>query len=153
MRERKFELIVGRGGGGQLPHPDSNLRAIAYNPNNADDAKLTNFQGWRTSFYDEKLNTMIDDALIETDKTPGNQDYGEIQTYIEKMVPSIQPFSEVVDSVASRADIKGLALNPSWSTDLSIIIEEPLDFGATRRRPKTGVTAVGNTHARIQMNS
>ena len=22
MRERKFELIVGRGGGGQLPHPD-----------------------------------------------------------------------------------------------------------------------------------
>ena len=23
MRERKFELIVGRGGGGQLPHPDS----------------------------------------------------------------------------------------------------------------------------------
>lgn len=121
MRERKFELIVGRGGGGQLPHPDSNLRAIAYNPNNADDAKLTNFQGWRTSFYDEKLNKMIDDALIETDTKRQATRYGEIQTYYADMMPSIQPFSEVVDSVASRADIKGLALNPSWSTDLSTI--------------------------------
>ncbi|HEY5820131.1 MAG TPA: ABC transporter substrate-binding protein [Mesorhizobium sp.] len=121
MRERNFELIVGRGGGGQLPHPDSNLRAIAYNPDNSDEAKLTNFQGWRTSFFDEKLNTLIDNALIETDKTVQAKDYGEIQTYIEKEVPSIQPFSEVVDSVAARADIKGLALNPSWSTDLSVV--------------------------------
>ena len=121
MRERNFELIVGRGGGGQLPHPNSNLRAIAYNPDNSDEAKLTNFQGWRTSFFDEKLNTLIDNALIETDKTVQAKDYGEIQTYIEKEVPSIQPFSEVVDSVAARADIKGLALNPSWSTDLSVV--------------------------------
>ena len=121
MRERKFELIVGRGGGGQLPHPDSNLRAIAYNPNNADDAKLTNFQGWRTSFFDEKLNKMIDDALVESDTKRQATQYGEIQTYYADMMPSIQPFSEVVDSVASRADIKGLALNPSWSTDLSAV--------------------------------
>src|SRR5690606_20233549 len=49
MRERNFEMIVGRGGGGQLPHPDSNLRAIAYNPDNSPQAGLSNFQGWRTS--------------------------------------------------------------------------------------------------------
>lgn len=123
MRERKFELLVGRGGGGQLPHPDSNLRAIAYNPNNTDDAKLTNFQGWRTSFFDETLNKMIDDALIETDTKRQVTRYGDIQSYYAQIVPAIQPFSEVIDSVASRADIKGLVLNPSWSTDLSTIMK------------------------------
>jgi len=121
MRERKFELIVGRGGGGQLPHPDSNLRAIVYNPDNADDAKLTNFQGWRTSFFDEKLNAMIDDALVETDKGTQIKKYGDIQTYYADVVPAIQPFSEVVDSVAMRKDIAGLQLNPSWSTQLRTV--------------------------------
>ena len=45
MRERNFELIVGRGGGGQLPHPDLEPARLAYNPDNSDEAKLTNFQG------------------------------------------------------------------------------------------------------------
>ena len=34
------------------------------------------------------------------------------------VVPSIQPFSEVLDSVAYRADLEGFVLNPSWGTDL-----------------------------------
>jgi peptide/nickel transport system substrate-binding protein len=124
MRERKFELLVGRGGGGQLPHPDSNLRAIAYNPNNSDEAKLTNFQGWRTSFFDEKLNSMIDAAQVEGDKTAQTKLYGDIQGYYADLVPAIQPFSEVVDTVGVRADIKGLALNPSWSTQLRTVTKE-----------------------------
>jgi peptide/nickel transport system substrate-binding protein len=124
MRERKFEILVGRGGGGQLPHPDSNLRAIVYNPNNADEAKLTNFQGWRTSFYDEKLNNMVDAALVEPNKDKQIKDYETIQNYYADMVPAIQPFSEVVDSVGFRADVKGLALNPSWSTQLRTVTKE-----------------------------
>jgi peptide/nickel transport system substrate-binding protein len=36
-------------------------------------------------------------------------------------VPSIQQFSEVLDSVAYRADLEGFVLNPSWSTDLGAI--------------------------------
>jgi peptide/nickel transport system substrate-binding protein len=124
MRERKYELVVGRGGGGQLPHPDSNLRAIVYNPNNADEAKLTNFQGWRTSFYDEKINKMIDDALVEGNKDKQIKDYEAIQNYYADMVPAIQPFAEVVDSVGFRADVKGLQLNPSWSTQLRTVKKE-----------------------------
>ncbi|CDN49702.1 ABC transporter substrate-binding protein [Neorhizobium galegae] len=124
MRERKYELVVGRGGGGQLPHPDSNFRAIVYNPNNADEAKLTNFQGWRTSFYDEKINKMIDDALVEGNKDKQIKEYQDIQAYYAEMVPAIQPFSEVVDSVGFRADIKGLELNPSWSTQLRTVKKE-----------------------------
>ncbi len=124
MRERKYELLVGRGGGGQLPHPDSNLRATVYNPDNSDAAKLTNFQGWRTSFYDEKINKMIDDALVEGNKDKQVKDYEAIQTYYADMMPALQPFSEVVDSVGFRADIKGLQLNPSWSTQLRTVTKE-----------------------------
>ncbi|WP_159948929.1 ABC transporter substrate-binding protein [Rhizobium sp. 18065] len=112
MRERKFELLVGRGGGGQQPHPDNNLRALAYNPDNSDEAKLTNYQGWRTSFFDEKLNTMIQAALVEQDAAKQTKLYEEIQTYMEAIVMSIQPFSEVVDTAASQADVKGMTVNP-----------------------------------------
>ena len=44
-----------------------------------------------------------------------------IQERIEEVVPSIQPFSEVLDSVAYRDDLEGFALNPSWGTDLGAI--------------------------------
>ena len=121
MRERNFELIVGRGGGGQLPHPDSNLRATVYNPDNSDEAKLTNFQGWRTSFYDPELNAAIDAAVVESDPEKQVEMYQDIQERLVAVVPSIQPFSEVLDSVAYRADLEGFQLNPSWSTDLGAI--------------------------------
>ncbi|MEK1871156.1 MAG: ABC transporter substrate-binding protein, partial [Rhizobium altiplani] len=97
---------------------------IAYNPNNSDEAKLTNFQGWRTSFFDEKLNSMIDAAQVEADKTAQTKLYGDIQAYYADLVPAIQPFSEVVDTVGVRADIKGLTLNPSWSTQLRTVTKE-----------------------------
>lgn len=124
MRERKFELLVGRGGGGQLPHPDSNLRAIAYNPDNSDAAKMANFQGWRTSFFDADLNKMIDDAVIEANPEAQTKAYHDIQAKIDEIVPAIQPFSEVQDSVGYRADLKNFVLNPSWGTDLGAITKE-----------------------------
>lgn len=116
MRERNFQLIVGRGGGGQHPHPDSNLRATAFNPDNSDEAKLTNYQGWRTSFYDEELNRMIEDALLIADRTEQVAAYEEIQNYYADMIPAIQPFSEVVVTAAFREDVEGLTVDP-WRTD------------------------------------
>ena len=48
------------------PHPHSSLRALVYNPDNSDKARLTNFRlAYR--FYDPQLNTMIDRALLERD--------------------------------------------------------------------------------------
>jgi peptide/nickel transport system substrate-binding protein len=120
MRERNFELIVGRGGG-QLPHPDSNLRALVYNPDNGDGSGLSNFQGWRTSFFNEELNAMVDAAQVEADPEKQVEMYHAILDKIEEVVPSIQPFSEVLDSVAYRADLEGFVLNPSWGTDLGVI--------------------------------
>ncbi|UJW77130.1 ABC transporter substrate-binding protein [Rhizobium sp. SL42] len=112
MRERKFELLVGRGGGGQQPHPDNNLRSMAYNPDNSDEAKLTNYQSWRTSFQDVKLNEMIEAALVERDLAKQTKLYEELQVYMDEIVMPIQPFSEVVDTAAFRSDVKGLIVSP-----------------------------------------
>lgn len=121
MRSRDFQLLVGRGGGGQQPHPESNLRALVYNPNNSDEAKLTNFQGWRTSFFDPGLNGMIEAALLEPDQAKQEALYQQVQRRYEEVVPAIQPISEVTDSLAFRADVQNLVINPAWSTDLSVV--------------------------------
>ncbi len=113
MRERKFELLVGRGGGGQQPHPDSNLRAMAYNPDNSDEAQLSNYQNWRTSFYDPTLNGMIEAALIEPDHDAQIRAYEDIQNYMENdTVMSILPFSERVVTAAFRTDVEGVIVDP-----------------------------------------
>ena len=121
MRERNFELLVGRGGGAQLSHPEANLRSLAYNPDNSDEAKLTNFQGWRTSFFDPEINSKIDSAVIESDPAKQAALFEEVQVRLETVVPSIQPFSEVLDSVAYRSDLEGFVLSPSWGTDLGAV--------------------------------
>ncbi|WP_028716280.1 ABC transporter substrate-binding protein [Paracoccus sp. J39] len=123
MRDRNFELLVGRGGGGQQPHPDSNLRALAFNPDNSDEAKLTNYQGWRTSFFDEKLNGMIEDALLERDLETQKKKYEDIQAYMDQSVMSILPFSETVDTAAFQADVQGLTVNP-WLTRFEVVTKE-----------------------------
>ena len=115
MRNREFELLVGRGGGGQQPHPDSNLRATVYNPDNSQEAGLTNYQGWRTSFYDAELNAAIEEALVEPDAARQTEMYETIQKMIDEKVLAIQPFSERVVSAAFQSDVQGLMIDP-WTT-------------------------------------
>jgi peptide/nickel transport system substrate-binding protein len=124
MRERKFDLLVGRGGGGTDPHPQSNLRNQLYNPDNRDEAKLTSFQGWRTAFYDEKMNKLIDAALLEKDKEKQKKMYEDIQIYAEEVVPSLQPFSQALDSVVTRADVKNYAYHYAWTTHFREVTKE-----------------------------
>ena len=113
MRNREFELLVGRGGGGQFPHPDSNLRALVYNPDNADEAKLTNYQGWRTSFFSEELNDIIEKALVEPDQEKQSTFYKDVQVKMDKeIIPSIQPFSERVVTAAYQANVKNVIVDP-----------------------------------------
>lgn len=120
MRERDFDMIVGRGGGGGEPHPHSNLQSQFYNPDNRDEAKLTSFQGWRTSFYNEKLNGMIDEALLETDTETQIGMYHAIQEFVDKEFPaSLTPFSQVTDTVLMRNDIEGYIYHFAWTTRLN----------------------------------
>ncbi|BDT69801.1 putative D,D-dipeptide-binding periplasmic protein DdpA [Comamonadaceae bacterium OS-1] len=118
MRERNFEILVGRGGGGVEPHPHSSLRALVYNPDNSDAAKLTNFQGWRTSFFSPELNQLIEKAEVERDEAKQTAQYQEAQKLYEAQVGAIQPFSQMVDTVVLRKDVRNYFGHPSATTRL-----------------------------------
>lgn len=125
MRDRRFSLLVGRGGSGVEPHPHSSLRALVYNPNNADSARLTNFQGWRTGFYDAQLNTMIDQALVERDKTRQQQAYYAIQQRYDQLVPALMPISQMLDSVVVSNRVQAYQPHPSATTFLRDVWKTP----------------------------
>lgn len=118
MRERKFDMLVGRGGSGMEPHPHSSLRALVYNPDNSNEARLTNFQGWRTGFYDKPLNDMIDSALLERDLQTQTRAYQAIQTRYDQLVPALIPLSQMVDSVVVRREVQNYQPHPSATTFL-----------------------------------
>ena len=105
MRERNFDIIVGRGGGGAERHPHSSLRTLVYNPDNRDEAKLTNFQGWRTSFYSPELNQLIERAEVEPDTGKQLAQYRDIQEQVDRQVGAILPVSQMTDTVVVYDDV------------------------------------------------
>lgn len=121
MRERTFEMIVGRGGGGQEPHPHSNMQALVINPDNSDDAGLSGLIGWRTSFYDEALNKLALDALLERDPVQQEKLYQDVQYLYEDLVPALQPISAVVDTVVFSADLEGYQNHYGWTTRFNTV--------------------------------
>lgn len=117
MSKRDFEIVIGRGGGGGgdgAPDPYGSMRSSIYNPDNSDEAKLTSYAGWRTGFYDEVLNKMIDDAVLERDTNKQRELYEAIQLRYEDMVPSIQPIAQAVYTVVLRSDVKGYHYPSTW---------------------------------------
>lgn len=125
MRDRQFNLLVGRGGSGVEPHPHSSLRSLVYNPNNADSARLTNFQGWRTGFYDAQLNSMIDRALVERDSARQQQAYFAIQQRYDQLVPALMPLSQMFDSVVINNRVQDYQPHPSATTFLRDVWKTP----------------------------
>lgn len=124
MRDRSFEIIVGRGGGGAEPHPHSSLRALVYNPDNSDAAKLTNFQGWRTGYFDPKLNSLIEAGLLQKDEKKQVADYQGVQKLFDADVPAIQPISQMVDTVVLRRDVQNFVGHPSATTRLREVFKQ-----------------------------
>ena len=118
MRERKFEIIVGRGGGGAEAHPHSGLRALVYNPDNRDSARLSNFQGWRTGYADPALNGLIDQALVEPDADRQRALYQQAQQRVDQTVGAMQPIAAVTDTQVLRRVVKGYVGHPSGATRL-----------------------------------
>lgn len=118
MRDRKFEIIVGRGGGGLEPHPHSSLRALVYNPDNRDEAKLTNFQGWRTSFISPKINELIEKAEVERDPTKQTAMYQDVQKLYDEEIGAITPVSQMIETVVLQKDVKHYVSHPSATTRL-----------------------------------
>jgi peptide/nickel transport system substrate-binding protein len=125
MRERNFELIVGRGGGGAEPHPHSNLRALVYNPDNRDSARLTNFQGWRTGHVDAALNALIEQAMLEADPVRQAALYRQAQARFHEAVGALQPIAQVVDTLVLRRAVQGWQAHPSGATRLRGVHKGP----------------------------
>jgi len=124
MRERRFEILVGRGGGGVEPHPHANLRALVYNPDNSEAAKLTNFQGWRTSFYDPTINRLIEEAVVERDPVRQLEMYRRIQQRYDEEVGAIQPVSQMVETVVLSKRVHNYAGHPSATTHLRDVYKD-----------------------------
>lgn len=106
MRDRSFDILVGRGGGGAERHPHSSLRTLVYNPDNRDEARLSNFQGWRTSFYSPELNQLIETAEVEPDKARQRAQYQQIQEKLDEQVGAIMPVSQMTDTVMVYHDVQ-----------------------------------------------
>jgi peptide/nickel transport system substrate-binding protein len=124
MRDRNFEIVVGRGGGGVEPHPHANLRALVYNPNISDAAKLTNFQGWRTSFYSPEINRLIEQAVRERDETVQNSMYRKAQQLYDSEVGAIQPISQMVETVVLSKRVHNYVGHPSATTHLRDVYKD-----------------------------
>ncbi len=125
MRERTFDLVVGRGGGGSEPHPHSSLRALLYNPDNRDSAKLSNFQGWRTGHADAVLNGLIEQALLERDPARQRALYQQAQERADAVVGGLQPIAQVLDTQVLRRVVQGYAGHPAGTTRLHGVSKLP----------------------------
>jgi len=124
MRDRQFDLLVGRGGGGAERHPHSSLRALVYNPDNRTEAKLSNFQGWRTSFFNPQLNEMIEQAERERDADRQRQLYADIQTLYDQQAGAIMPVSQMVDEVVIHADVRNYIGHSAATTRLRDVYKQ-----------------------------
>jgi len=118
MRERSFEIVVGRGGGGAEAHPHSSLRALVYNPDNRDSARLSNFQGWRTGYADAELNRLIERALLTPDTAEQVELYHQAQQRFDARVGAIQPIAQMLDTQVLRRAVRGYQGHPSGATRL-----------------------------------
>ena len=124
MRDRKFEIVVGRGGGGVEPHSHANLRALVYNPDNRDSARLTNFQGWRTSFYSPGINQLIELAARERDEDKQNNMYRDAQRLYEHEVGAIQPVSQMLETVVLSKRVRDYVGHPAATTHLRDVYKD-----------------------------
>ncbi|MGO2147539.1 MAG: ABC transporter substrate-binding protein, partial [Halomonas sp.] len=103
---------------GFAPHPDSNLTPLLLNQDNSDEAKLTNFQGWRTGYQNDRINELILGAVSEADSDIQNSLYEEVQTIYEQEVGALFPFSQMVNTVAVRSEVEGYIDDPAAMTRL-----------------------------------
>ena len=124
MRDRQFDLLVGRGGGGAERHPHSSLRALVYNPDNRTEAKLSNFQGWRTSFFNPQLNQMIEQAERERDPDRQRALYADIQTLYDQQAGAIMPVSQMVDEVVIHSDVRDYIGHSAATTRLRDVYKQ-----------------------------
>ncbi|MEZ2130994.1 MULTISPECIES: ABC transporter substrate-binding protein [unclassified Sinorhizobium] len=117
MRNRKFQLGVGRTGSSSPGDADGWIRTHAYNPNNAQDANLSNLQAWRASFELPEVNKLLDEAAAITgDEAKRVELYKQALKIFEDSAPPVIPISRRVDPYAKSARLVNYVGDPSWMT-------------------------------------
>ncbi|MGC3964538.1 MAG: ABC transporter substrate-binding protein [Rhodocyclaceae bacterium] len=121
LRNRTFEMGVGRTASAVPTDADSWLRTHVYNPDNSDGAKLENLQGWRSSFFLPEVNKLIEDAAASSDEKKRVEMYSKALKLAEDAGPSIFPISRRVDPYARSARLRNYVGNPNWMTRWDVV--------------------------------
>lgn len=123
MRQREFDMIVGRNLGNKYGDPHSNVASSMYNPDNTVDSSLQNY-AWRTGFYDEELNGMIETAAAELNEDTRSEMYRNIQRHYEDLGPPFVMIGQRIDPFALRTNVKGVIGHPSWTTRWDLAVKD-----------------------------
>lgn len=101
FRSRKFEslLIEWRVG---VPHAHGILSTHAFNPDNRDEAKLTQMPAWRGSWYRPEFNKMVEEAAFESNPEKQMALYHKIQLRHMQEGPYVYLFQKVANLSVRR---------------------------------------------------
>jgi peptide/nickel transport system substrate-binding protein len=114
QRNRQFEMGIGRSASAVQADPDGWLRTHVYNPDNSDEAKLSNLLGWRSGMAVPKVNELMDEAAAMTDDSKRIPLYQEVQRLYEAAGPSVIPVSQRVDPFALSKRVRNYVGDPTW---------------------------------------
>jgi peptide/nickel transport system substrate-binding protein len=115
FRDRKFEVYFGNAGA-RLPDPFATATQYAYNPDNSDDAKLSGYYMWRTSWDMPELTKLVDESKRESDPKKRAEIFATLDKDYREAEPSLIPFFQRTDPYVISAKVKGYHGHPTWST-------------------------------------
>ena len=103
-RARQVPIFIGEWGP-DYADPNTNASTFAYNPNNADDAKLSQL-AWRNSWaVPEAMNKATIDATLEGDTDKRVQMYLDIQKEYREIAPII-PLFQKIEQVGMQKNVQ-----------------------------------------------
>lgn len=102
-RARDFDAaLLGYKSG--VPDAHGMASRLVYNPDNALEAKNTQYPAWRSGYYDEKMNARIEEALFEPDPAKREELYHALQRDIMQE----GPMAYVMQTLGGAGIRKGL---------------------------------------------
>ncbi len=121
MRQRQFEFGLGRSSTALQADGDGWLRGHVYNPNNSDEAKLSNLLAWRASWEVPKINELLDEAAAIGDETRRSALYTEVTRLSEAEALPVIPISQRVDPYAKLKRVLNYQGDPSWMVRWDVV--------------------------------
>jgi peptide/nickel transport system substrate-binding protein len=116
FRNRDFEIFSARSGE-RLPDPHAVLQSYATNANNADEAKLTGLNAWRTAWDVPKdIQEMVMAAAHETDQSKRTELYTKINKAYLASSPALVTSFRRTDAKAVRKEVRGYVGHSTWLT-------------------------------------